>query len=49
MATPGFFDSSNSVQSAEAGRQLAALNTAIEAAEEAWVTLQEDLDAALAE
>ena len=49
MAMPGFFDASNSVQSAEAGRQLAALNTAMEAAEEAWVTLQEQLDTALAE
>ena len=49
MAAPGFFDAANSSESAEAGRRLAALNNAIEAAEDAWLTLQEELEAALAE
>ena len=49
MAAPGFFDAANSSESAEAGRRLVALNNAIEAAEDAWLTLQEELEAALAE
>lgn len=49
MAAPGFFDAANSTESAEAGRRLATLNDAINAAEDAWLTLQEELEAALPE
>ena len=49
MSSPGFFDAANNARSAEAGRQLAALNDAIEAAEEVWLDLQEQLSAALGE
>ena len=48
-SAPGFFEAANSARSAEAGRQLAAVNDAIEAAEETWLELQEELSAALGE
>ncbi|MDA9930479.1 ABC-F family ATP-binding cassette domain-containing protein [Alphaproteobacteria bacterium] len=47
MATPNFFDAANSARSAEAGKTLASLNNAIEACEEKWLVLQEELAAAL--
>ena len=49
MSAPHFFDAANSARSAAAGRELAALNDAIEAAEETWLELQEQLSAALGE